>query len=327
MIKFFRQSYAIQYVVIALLAGALWVPAFLSGNAATGLDSPVTPLFNIIDRLLSFSPDSLCAFAFLLIVFEALIFNAILINNQITGKVGTMGAFVFILLMSFTCTQTQFYPFALATLFIILMLRSFFEVYLSPNPEISLLNAGLLMALASMCYFPAIILVLWSIVALIVAKKGTFRMQLIPLLGFFGVYFLYFVGLYLFGDFRTIGQGYLDFFASFRLSVAGFNYKIIIVLVLLVAAAVVLLLGGNNANLEKSVAVRTKISMMVVMLFFAVFLLFVGSNPLMSGLLFLVLSVIFAYAFSYIGNTGWANLLLALFLALVLANHYYFKIM
>jgi len=30
MIKFFRQSYAIQYVVIALLAIALWIPAFVS---------------------------------------------------------------------------------------------------------------------------------------------------------------------------------------------------------------------------------------------------------------------------------------------------------
>ena len=172
MIKFFRQSYAIQYVVIALLAIALWVPAFLSGKNAIGLDSPVTPLFNIIDRLLGFSPILQHTVAFLLIVLEALIFNAILVNNQITGKVGTMGAFVFVLMMSLTCAQTQFYPFALATLFIILMLRSFYEVHLSPNPEISLLNAGLLMALASMCYFPAILLIVWSIVVLPMTKKG-----------------------------------------------------------------------------------------------------------------------------------------------------------
>ena len=65
--------------------------------------------------------------------------------------------------------------------------------------------------------------------------------------------------------------------------------------------------------------------MMVVMLVFAVFLLFIGGNPLMHGLLFLVLSVLFAYAFSYMGNTGWANLLLTLFLILVFVNHYYFK--
>lgn len=325
MIKFFRQSYAIQYVVIALMAIALWVPAFLSGQAITGLESPVTPLFNLVNRLLGFSVIAQYAFAFLLIVLEALLFNAVLINNQITGKVGTMAAFVFVLLMSLTCTQTQFYPFALATLFIVLMLKAFFEVHLSPNPEMSLLNAGLLIALASMCYFPAILLVVWSIIVLPMARKGSFRLALIPLLGFLAVYFLYFVGVFLFGNLKTVGQEYLSYFASFHLTVAGFNYKIIILLSLLILSAVFLLFGGNKANLEKSVAVRTKISMMVVMLVFAVFLLFIGGNPLMHGLLFLVLSVLFAYAFSYMGNTGWANLLLTLFLILVFVNHYYFK--
>lgn len=325
MIKFFRQSYAIQYVVIALMAIALWVPAFLSGQAITGLESPVTPLFNLVNRLLGFSVIAQYAFAFLLIVLEALLFNAVLVNNQITGKVGTMAAFVFVLLMSLTCTQTQFYPFALATLFIVLMLKAFFEVHLSPNPEMSLLNAGLLIALASMCYFPAILLVVWAIIVLPMARKGSLRLALIPLLGFLAVYFLYFVGVFLFGNLKTVGQEYLGYFVSFHLTVAGFNYKIIILLSLLILSAVFLLFGGNKANLEKSVAVRTKISMMVVMLVFAVFLLFIGGNPLMHGLLFLVLSVLFAYAFSYMGNTGWANLLLTLFLILVFVNHYYFK--
>ena len=38
MIKFFRQSYAIQYVVVALLAIALWIPAFVSGKVTMGLN-------------------------------------------------------------------------------------------------------------------------------------------------------------------------------------------------------------------------------------------------------------------------------------------------
>lgn len=327
MIKFFRQSYIIQYVVIALMAIALWIPAFISGEATVGLQSPVTPLFNVVNGLFGDSSIAQHAVAFVLLIFEALIFNTILVNNQITGKVGTMGAFVFVLLMSFTCTQTHFYPFALATLFIILMLRAFFEVHLSPNPEINLLNAGISMALASMCYFPAIVLLLWSIISLPMAKKGSLRLQLIPFAGFLGVYFVYFVCVFLFGDFRTTGQGYLDYFASIQLSVKGFNYENIILLSILLMTAALLLFGGNSANLEKSVAVRTKISMTIVMLVFSVFLLFVGGNPLMHGLFFLMQSIIYAYVFSYMGNTGWANLLLTLVMILVFANHYYFKIL
>ena len=96
---------------------------------------------------------------------------------------------------------------------------------------------------------------------------------------------------------------------------------------MLVAATAFLLLGGNNVNLEKAVAVRTKISITVVLAFFAVFLLFLGGNVLMNGLIFIVLSILVAYSFSYLGNPRWADLFLALFLVLVFANHYYFKLL
>ena len=325
MIKFFRQSYAIQYVVIALLAIALWIPAFVAGKVPSGLEKPVTPIFNLINGVLDFSTYAQITFAFLLLVFETLIFNAILVDHQIVGKVSTMGAFVFVLLMSLTNTQTTFYPFALATLFILLMLRAYFSVHLAPKPELGLADAGILIALASMCYFPSIVLILWSIIVLPVAKKGTLRLQLIPIVGFLFVYFLYFLGVYLFGDLPSVWSGYRDYFTSNQFSINGFNIKNISLLVLLVVPTAFLLFGSANATFEKTVAVRTKISMITIMFIFAVMLLFLGGNILMNGLIFIVLSIIISYAFSYIGNTGWANLFLTLFLVLVFANHYYFN--
>ena len=327
MIKFFRQSYAIQYVVIALMAIALWIPAFVSGKVTTGLDEPVTPIFNIVDKLLSFSSIAQLAFAFLLLVLETLIFNAIMVNNQIVGKVSTMGAFVFVLLMSLTLTQTNFYPFALSVLFILLAISNMFEIYLLPNPELNLLKTGVFIALASMCYFPTILLILWVFIALPIAKKGSLRLQLIPIFGFLFVYFVYFVGVFLFGDFRVLLEGYRDYFTSIKFSVEGFNLKTIGLLVLLVVSTVFLLFGGSNANFEKTIAVRTKISMTVIMAAFALLLLFIGGNVLMNGLVFIVLSILVSYAFSYINNTGWANLFLTLYMILIFANHYYFKLL
>ena len=207
MIKIFRQSYAIQYVVIALMLIALWIPAFVSGKMTMGLDSPVTPIFNLVDNLLDFSPIAQHTLAFVLLVIETLLFNMILVKNQIVGKVSTMGAFVFILLMSLTRTQTNFYPFALSVIFIILAISTLYDVYQIPNPEMDLLKTGVCIALASMCYFPSIILVLWVMIALPMAKKGSLRLQLIPLFGFLFVYFVYFVAVYLFGDLKTLLYG------------------------------------------------------------------------------------------------------------------------
>lgn len=327
MIKFFRQSYAIQYVVIALMAIALWIPAFISGKVTMGLDEPVTPLFNLVDRLLGFSPIIQHVVAFVLLVLETLIFNAIMVKHQIVGKVSTMGAFVFVLLMSLTMTQTNFYPFAFSVIFILLTIGNLFDTYLLPNPEMNLLKSGVFVALASMCYFPSILLILWIIIVLPVAKKGSLRWELIPVFGFLFVYFMYFVCVFLFGDFHALLLGYKDYFTAFHFSVGGFNLWNIILLVVLIVPTVLMLFGGNNSGLEKTVAVRTKISMTLILTVFALLTLFMGSNVLMNGLLFIVLSVIISYAFSYMNNTGWANLFLSLFLLLVFANHYYFKLL
>ena len=327
MIKFFRQSYAIQYVVIALMAIALWIPAFISGKVTMGLDEPVTPLFNLVDRLLGFSPIIQHVVAFVLLVLETLIFNAIMVKHQIVGKVSTMGAFVFVLLMSLTMTQTNFYPFAFSVIFILLTIGNLFDTYLLPNPEMNLLKAGVFVALASMCYFPSILLILWIIIVLPVAKKGSLRWEVIPVFGFLFVYFMYFVCVFLFGDFHALLLGYKDYFTAFHFSIGGFNLWNIILLVVLIVPTVLMLFGGNNSGLEKTVAVRTKISMTLILTVFALLTLFMGSNVLMNGLLFIVLSVIISYAFSYMNNTGWANLFLSLFLLLVFANHYYFKLL
>jgi hypothetical protein len=325
MIKFFRQSYAVQYVVISLLAIALWLPAFVSGKITMGLGCPVTPIFNLVDGLLDFSPIAQHAFAFLLLVLETLIFNTMLVKNQIVGKVSTMGAFVFVLLMSMTRTQTSFYPFALSAIFIILAISTLYEMYQMPNPEMSLLKTGVYIALASMCYFPSILLILWVMIVLPIAKKGTLRLQLIPLFGFLFVYFVYFVAVYLFDDFLPLMHAYRDYFTSIKFSVAMFNLKIILLLVILVLSTVFLLFGSSNANFEKTVAVRTKISMAVVLLVFSIVLLFMGGNVLMNGLIFIALAILVSYAFSYLGNTGWANMFLVFFMILVFANQYYFK--
>ena len=65
--------------------------------------------------------------------------------------------------------------------------------------------------------------------------------------------------------------------------------------------------------------------MSIVLLVFSIVLLFLGGNVLMNGLIFIAVSILVSYAFSYINNTGWANMFLVLFMMLVFANQYYFK--
>lgn len=327
MIKFFRQSYAIQYVVIALIAIAFWIPAFTTTKTTTNLGCTLTPLFNLLDHLLDFSIMAKNVFAFSLIVLETLIFNAIMVKNQIIGKVSTMGAFVFVLMMNLTVTQTQFYPFAMSVVFILLAISNMFDIYQLPNPEMNLLKAGVYVSLASFCYFPSILLLLWIALALPVVKKGTLRLQLIPVFGFLFVYFLYFVCNYFFGDIKLLIYEYLTYFTSIKLSVNEFNLQTILLLSFLLVSTNLMLFCSSSASFEKTVAVRTKVSMTIILSAFALLSLFLGGDVMMNGLIFIVLSILVSYTFSYLGNTGWADLILTLFLVLVFGNHFCFKLL
>ena len=327
MIRFFRQSYAVQYVILALMAIAFWLPSFIVCNVPADQSSPVTPLFNVIERLLGFSPYAKLTFAFLLMLVEALLFNAVLVENQIVGKVSTMGSFVFVLLMNLTRTQVNFYPFAVAMVLILLVLRELYGVYTAQKPELELLKSGIFAALATMCYFPSIILVLWMLIALPILKKGSLRLELIPLTGFFLVYFLYFSWVFLFGDFLSMIEGYGDWFVELQLSVEGFNLKSILLLSFVVAAAVLLYFGGGSANFEKTVAVRSKMTISVLLAIVSVVLLFMGGDVLLNALFFMAFAIIIGYEFSYLGNTAWVELFLTIFLLVVFANHYFFKLL
>lgn len=288
------------------------------------MESAVTPIYNFVARLLRGSIAQHIV-ALVLLLGEALLFNIILTENQVTGKVGTMGAFVFIVLMSLTRTQIALYPFALSVPFILLVLGKLYGVYLAQKPEFDLFKAGIYIAFASMCYFPSIILVLWAMIALSIAKKGSLRLLLLPITGFLFVYFFYFSYVFLFGDFLPLIQGYGDWFDELSFTVRGFNLRIVILLSFLTLVPILMFFGSGSSGFDKTIAVRTKLTMSIIMWIFSFVLLFLGGNVLFHGLFFVALTVVIAYVLSYLSNTGWADLFLAVFMLLVFANQYYFN--
>ena len=327
MIKFFRQSYIIQYIVLALLAVALWLPAFISGTVDLTLASPVTPIYNWLFGILNASTLAMMITSFVLMVLESLFFNSMLVVNQIVPKVSTMGAFVFLLFMNLTLAQTSFFPFALSLIFILAMVHICYIVYQNQNPEIYLFNAGVCLALATMCYFPSIVLIIWVLISLMVSNFSSMRLQIIPVIGFLFPYFIYFGGSYLFDDLPSVLQGYSEYFANISLTTAGFRGRYIALFAVLAVFVLLPLVNRGNYNFEKSVAVRAKMTMTVVMLLFSILLIFVGGNPLLHGLIFLALAVIATYDLSYVNKTGPADIVLALFVILIFLNRYLFKIM
>lgn len=322
MIKFFRNSYIIQYVAIALLCLLLWLPSFVTGRVDVAWRSPVTPLYNLVADLLDFWPYALLLLAFLINAFGAVFFNSILASNQIINKVNTLGSVVFLLLTNLIPSQTSFYPFALASVFVLMFVHTLFAINQSQKPELYLLNSGVYLSLATMCCFPMLLLALWGVIALGIIHKGSLRLHLIPFIGLLLPYFIYFVVHFLMGDLSSLWQDYGNYFNSLHLTVHGFTWMKLALLAFLLLVSAMPLLMPRNYSFEKTVSVRTRISMTVVLLLFGVFMLFLEGDPMKSGVLFIALGVLFSYELAYIDGIRWSNVTFALFMLGVLALHY-----
>lgn len=322
MVKFFRNSYLVQYVAIALLVIVLWVPSFIRGGVDVAWRSSVTPLYNLVAGILDFWPPAMIIFAMLLMGFEAVFFNSILAANQIIGMVHTLGAVVFLLLMNLLPVQTTFYPFLLSSAFLLMFIHTLFAIYQSPRPELYLLNAGFYLAFSTMCWFPSLLLALWGLTALSIIHKGSLRMHIIPFIGLLLPYFFYFAAHFLMGDLLSVLQGYADYFSSLRLTVDGFTWIRIAVMGFLLLAVMMPWLTPLNYSFEKSVAVRTKITMTVALLFFGVFMLFLEGDPMQHGVFFVALGILFSYDLAYLDHLKWPNITFVILLLLVLASHY-----
>lgn len=322
MIRFFRNSYLIQYLAIALLIIALWIPSFVMGNVDVAWRSPVTPLYNLMADILDFWPPAMLVFAMLLMGFEAMFFNSILASNQIIGKVYTLGAVAFLLMLNLLPVQTTFYPFLLSSVFQLMFIHTMFAIYQTPRPELYLLNAGFYISFASMCWLPSLLLEVWGIVALAIIHKGSLRLHLIPFIGLLLPYFFFFAVRYLMGDLMPVLQAYGDYFTGFRLTVEGLGWPKVVLLGFLVLVLFVPMFAPHLFTLERSVAVRTKIAMTYNLLLLGIFLLFVESEPMRSGVLFIALSILFSYYLSYLDRLKWPNITFIILVVGVLAAHY-----
>ena len=323
MIRFFRNSYIIQYVVIALLCIALWIPSFITGQVDVAYRNPVIPLYNLLADILDFWPYAMLLFAFLLNAFEALFFNSILASNQVISKVSTLGAVSYLLMMNLLPEQTTFYPFLLASVFLLMFIHTLFSIYQTPRPELYLLNAGFYLSFATMCWLPSLLLAVWGVIALAIIHKGSLRLHLIPVIGLLLPYFFYFAIHFLMGDLKPTLLSYGDYFSAIHLGVQGFNwfYGGLILFLLMVVAMP--LFTPRNYSFEKTVSVRTKVTMTILLLLFGVFMLLLEAVPVRSGVLFIALSVLFSFELAYLDGLRWSNVTLALFMLAVLAFHYY----
>lgn len=322
MLKFFKQSYIAQLVVIVLLIAALWAPVFITQSYDVVEEYPTTPLYNILTNIMGFSNIAMTILMMILFISSVLFFNAMLSVNQLVIRNSSIGAFVVVLCMCCAPIHNEYYPFLIAMLFIMMTMQIIFLIYDIEKPELYLLNAGLFVSLASMFYFPSILLVIWLLISMMILGFREFRLYLIPIVNFIIPYIILAAIFYCLGTFKENFEAYANAFTSLNPMKLNISMMEILGLLIIGALSVLSVMKIKSQEADNLVSTRKKVSVTILLFFFGFVMLFTHRPVMSNGLLFLVAAVLISMALCYVKKTKLIDIVIIVMMLAVIANQY-----
>lgn len=321
MLNFFKHSYLSQYLVIVVMALALWMPAFIT-NPAFVPGENTTPLYNGIVSVFDFSPFLLNTLAFVVYLFGIFLFNSVLSANRLVTKNNTVGALTFVLMMCCAPQLHSCYPFIFASPFILMAMHTLFLIYQTDNPENYMMNIGYFIAIASLFYYPSVFLMLWVMMSLFILKLNEIRYLLIPIVGFMIVNALYLGITYLSGNITVLIESYSNFFRNigFYYDLNGSDEILMVTFSVLFIISLLRIFGGKAS--DKGTNVRKRVGVAVVLTLFAIVMFFMHEPLMNNSLLFMMFAFFYAIMLSDLKKTRLANIITIIVTILILANQY-----
>ena len=322
MLKFFRHSYIAQLVVIVLLIVALWIPAFVTQFRDTAVGTPTTPLYNIIAGLFDSSSSAMTVLTLVVFSLCALFFNSMLSVNQLVTRNSSIGAFVFVLCMCCVPIKDEYYPFLLASTFIMMAMQTIYLIYQVEKPESYLMNSGLFIAIASMFYYPAIILIIWVLLSLVIMDIRELKHFLIPIFGFLLPYFIMLICVFFNHTLIDKYYDYLLAFNDFGFEKLGLTIMETLALVLVFVFVGLSLMMIKSGNADNSVGTRKKVTVTLWLFVFSFMMLFLQKPVVYNGLIFMVLAVLVSMALSCVRKSKIIDIALIILILAIIANQY-----
>ena len=189
MLNLFRKNEFLQLVIILVAGVALWMPSFLHPAAAMPQVGNA-PLYELLASWLSPHPQLATWVAFVLVVLEGWLLNVLLYNHKVLSQSTLFPMFAYVLLMSHGGEPLTLTPMILVNL---ALLGCLSQLMVPDTLTISfdqIFQASALVALATLCYLPAITLMVPLIIIFLVHSLYHWRHWVMLLLGFLAPYIL-----------------------------------------------------------------------------------------------------------------------------------------
>jgi len=323
-IRYFKKGYHTQLVVYIVTIIVLWSDAFWDPHAIIHKDFDF-PVYNAVVSALINIPAFYHVFiAFILVIIESLLLNYTLTSNNIIPRNNFLAALIYSCLMSYSPELLTIYPVLIANLFIILATKTMLELYNKDDPFPEIFNAGLMISLATLFYFPSIIFVFLIWASLLIFRIITVRVIFISITGFI-IPFVFVAFYYFWIDQSSV---FVNKFmheytqiSSIRLSS---NYLYYAFGTLIIFLTIISFIRISSLTTERIISVRKRL---LIALYFIVFAaityLYAGQNiEIHSTLLFVPLTILVTYYFDSLRNRFWPEFFFTLLIIIIIAGKF-----
>lgn len=190
-IRVFRKSYLLQYILLVLLHLLLWGGAFLSPSApALPENKFISPGFYLLTSLTGNNPYAMVSLAFILVFAAALAFNYTLEKNGLSETNSLIPAFTLIVMMSLLPSLQTLHQALIPGIMMIIVLDNVFNIFTEEEAYLKTFNSGFYVAISSFFYFPSASFILFVWFTFIVYSLYNWREWVIVFFGFLTPYIL-----------------------------------------------------------------------------------------------------------------------------------------
>lgn len=149
-------------------------------------------LFSLLQKLPFNYAATSVALSGLLCLVQALIVNNIVSENKILARSNYLAGIFFIIFSSFFKASLVLSPASVALTFLLVATGKIFSLIRKEKSFGDVFDAGMLVALATLFYFPSILFIVFAYIALGTVRPFTYREWVIIFMGFFCPFFIAF---------------------------------------------------------------------------------------------------------------------------------------
>lgn len=318
MIQVFKRNLFFNSILLLGYAIVLRIHFFVA--PLSGLSSGQHP---IQEWILSWggSPMSQQIIATLILFFQAVFINRIVITNRLSNQITLLPGMVYLFLCSILPATAPLSLVLIANTFLLIALARAFKVYRSASAAVYVFDIGLYVGIASIIYEPSLVMAVLAYLSLVIMRtvKWSDRVQLLA--GMVCPYYLWYVSVAFTGT-DTAVISYLG--SIFTLALPPTSQVLaLVVLIVTVLLSLIQVFNYSAYTGKKSIQVQKKIDILYW------FLLLTGVGTVLAHstidhvlMLAIPLSFFLSQSILRFGNLMTAELIHLAFVVLILCYHF-----